>query len=43
VWGSLVFGIASALARERSESLALPVLFHALCVPLALFAPWLLG
>jgi len=43
VWGSLVFGVSSALARERSESLLLPVLFHALCVPLALFAPWLLA
>jgi hypothetical protein len=36
VWGSLVFGVACAMARERSESLLLPLLFHALCVPLAL-------
>jgi hypothetical protein len=35
-WGSLVFGVACAMARERSESLLLPILFHALCVPLAL-------
>ncbi len=43
IWGSLVFGVACALARERSESLALPVLFHALGVPLALFVPRLLA
>jgi hypothetical protein len=43
VWGSVVFGVACALARERSESLVLPVLFHALCVPLALFVPRLLA
>jgi hypothetical protein len=36
VWGSLLFGVTCAMARERSESLLLPVLFHALCVPLAL-------
>jgi hypothetical protein len=36
VWGSLVFGVSCAMARERSESLLLPVLFHAACVPLAL-------
>jgi hypothetical protein len=36
IWGSLVFGTASAMARERSESLLLPLLFHTLCVPLAL-------
>jgi hypothetical protein len=36
VWGSLVFGVSCAMARERSESLLLPVLFHALCVPVAL-------
>jgi membrane protease YdiL (CAAX protease family) len=42
VWGSVVFGVACALARERSESLALPVFFHALCIPLALLIPRLL-
>ncbi len=36
VWGSLVFGVTCAMARERSESLLVPVLFHALCVPIAL-------
>jgi hypothetical protein len=35
VWGSLVFGVSCAMARERSESLLPPLLFHALCVPLA--------
>ena len=43
VWGSVVFGVACAMARERSESVVLPVLFHALCVPLALFVPGLLA
>jgi membrane protease YdiL (CAAX protease family) len=36
VLGSLVFGVSCAMARERSESLWLPVLFHASCIPLAL-------
>ena len=43
VWGSVVFGVACAMARERSESLVLPVCFHALCVPLACFVPRLLA
>jgi hypothetical protein len=38
VWGSLVFGVTCAMARERSESLRVPVLFHILCVPIALLA-----
>jgi hypothetical protein len=38
VWGGLVFGLAAALARERSESLLVPVLLHALCLPVALVA-----
>ncbi len=43
VWGSMVFGVAAGMARERSESLALPVLFHALCVPLAVLLRGLLA
>jgi len=43
VWGAVVFGVSSAMARERSESLLLPALFHALCVPLALAVRGLLG
>jgi membrane protease YdiL (CAAX protease family) len=31
VGGALVFGIASATARERSESILAPVLLHWLC------------
>jgi hypothetical protein len=38
VWGSLLFGVACAMARERSESLRVPILFHILCVPVALLA-----
>jgi hypothetical protein len=36
VWGALVFGVASGMVRERSESLLHPILLHGLCVPLAL-------
>lgn len=43
VWGSIVFGVAAAMARERSESLALPALFHALCVPSAVLLRGLLA
>jgi len=35
IWGGLAFGVAAALARERSESLFVPILLHALCLPVA--------
>jgi hypothetical protein len=38
IWGGLVFGVAAALARERSESLLAPILLHALGLPVALLA-----
>jgi hypothetical protein len=38
VWGGLVFGAAAGVARERSESLLLPVLLHAICVTVVLLA-----
>jgi membrane protease YdiL (CAAX protease family) len=38
MWGGLVFGAAAGVARERSESLLLPVLLHAICVTVVLLA-----
>ena len=32
VWGGLVFGAAAGVARERSESLLLPILLHGICL-----------
>src|SRR5262249_43753658 len=37
-WGALPSGAAAAVARERSESLLLPILLHGLGVPVALLA-----
>jgi membrane protease YdiL (CAAX protease family) len=38
VLGALVFGAAAGVARERSESLLLPILLHGICVTVVLLA-----
>ncbi|HZO10256.1 MAG TPA: CPBP family glutamic-type intramembrane protease [Myxococcota bacterium] len=36
LWGALVFGAAAGVARERSESLLLPLLLHGICATVVL-------